>query len=287
MKKHPKPTNAPDGVPAGSAPVPAPAAPANADDHAANATQKSAIAALIGAGATHKEEDSSGDGASATPDLLAPDAYSAAPASTSDIPPPAQTADFTAVMAEIADLKRQLAEAKAPTPEAVAATPVEAPQAVVLGEEEFITADELATLYSDPSKINAALNKVVARAQEQMLASMPDLIQKTIARTAAQQDATTKFWSENGDLSAHKEYVGFVANKVAGEMPGADTAVLLTEIAKRVRLELGLEQRAAAAEAARTSGPAFAGGNGSGSVSSGQRPLTEAQKGIAATLGIK
>lgn len=109
---------------------------------------------------------------------------------------------------------------------------------------EFMTPEELDELESNPQKMNEILNRVYTRAQEDMMKSIPSVIQKTTNRQIALRDKVRDFYEENRDLAKHRDFVGFVANEIESDNPDKDLDWVFQETSKEARKRLGLKKQA-------------------------------------------
>lgn len=176
----------------------------------------------------------------------------------SSTPPPAvpasvdemakMRAEMEMIRAQNAELMKQLNEvAKGPTQPA-SATPASgepgAPAVQGAGAQEvFIPNEEEFNKVLDKAEsFNALLNKVVEKAREQALLSLPAVATQLVNQQLTLRLAVDEFYKVNTDLVGYKNFVGFVTNEIAAGHPDYDLPTLLDETAKEVRKRIGLTQ---------------------------------------------
>ncbi len=108
-----------------------------------------------------------------------------------------------------------------------------------------ISDDELEEAITSPTKLKEVLTKVQAAAVEKTLRSVLPLVNETVLRQLQIKTLVDNFYRENEDLAPYKEFVGFVANVVAGEHPDWTYDKVLAETAKIARQKLLLERESA------------------------------------------
>lgn len=127
---------------------------------------------------------------------------------------------------------------------------------------QFMTEEELDELQDNPGKMNEILNRVYARAQEDIMKSIPSVVQKTTSRQITLQNKVKDFYEENKDLLAHRDFVSFVASEIEGQNPDKDLDWIFDQTAKQARKRLGIRKSAEDTESNRRRGsknkPAFA-----------------------------
>lgn len=137
------------------------------------------------------------------------------------------------------------------------------------GEEElppepttFISQEEAKDILEDPTKFatrfNEELNRVYQMGRESALREVPPVVTGSVNRTLSINEKAKEFYNENSDLLEHRQYVGYVANKLSSKYNDIDE--LFKETAKTVRKELGLKEKAGDLERERRKNkkPAFA-----------------------------
>ena len=128
-------------------------------------------------------------------------------------------------------------------------------QQPVAGVTLDISDDELEEAITSPTKLKEVLTKVQAAAVEKTLRSVLPLVNETVLRQLQIKTLVDNFYRENEDLAPYKEFVGFVANVVAGEHPDWTYDKVLSETAKIARQKLLLEREAAKKQKAKKRSP--------------------------------
>ena len=110
-------------------------------------------------------------------------------------------------------------------------------------EEVDFLADDEALLNSMRSRegMNKVLNAVRARAKEDVLRTIPQLVAVAAREEASRQIIASEFYRSNPDLIAHKDKVALVAQGLQARNPQQTFEQLLANVAKTVRPLLGLQ----------------------------------------------
>jgi|1_EtaG_2_1085319.scaffolds.fasta_scaffold01206_3 hypothetical protein len=123
----------------------------------------------------------------------------------------------------------------------------------------FVSDEVYEKALSDPKELNGLMNQVYNKAVADMTRSLPGLMSNMITQQTQMQRLADDFYKENEDLVPMKNYVGFVANEIAGKHPEWAYDKLFNEVAIEVRRRLKVGKKAKKAEdGARTKRPAFA-----------------------------
>lgn len=85
---------------------------------------------------------------------------------------------------------------------------------------------------------------LVARASQNTLQTVPDVISKSFKRQMTLKQATDNFYAENSDLKKHANYVGYIFSKKQAESPDKGINDLLKETETEVRKNLSLNKKA-------------------------------------------
>lgn len=123
----------------------------------------------------------------------------------------------------------------------------------------FVSDEVYEKALSDPKELNGLMNQVYNKAVSDMTRSLPGLMSNMITQQTQMQRLADDFYKENEDLVPMKNYVGFVANEIAGKHPDWAYDKLFGEVAIEVRKRLKVGKKAKTAEdGARKNRPAFA-----------------------------
>jgi len=152
--------------------------------------------------------------------------------------------------------------------------------------------EELDKVLDSVDSFNNYMTKVVVKAQEGVLTSIPQLVAKLADQVVTQKLAVAEFYRENKDLVGNKAFVGIVANDLAAKNPGWNMEKIISELGTEVRTRLrmsGITPQAPvvpatpAAPAAPVDPPAFVVGGGS-RPGPGGPPMTAMEKDIMSLL---
>ena len=160
--------------------------------------------------------------------------------------------------AEIEALKQQVMQLQAQLsakPQEEAEKPLE-----LIGEQEF---DEI---LQDRGKLNVKLNELYSKAVQTAMNKSA----AAFAQQLAIQQMTNQFYSDNPDLSGHKQSVQYVSEKLLRQNPSLSYAQLLEKTAKAVRILKKLPAQTA-------------GGKKAGAKSAPALPAVSARTGTAAS----
>jgi hypothetical protein len=155
--------------------------------------------------------------------------------------------------AELAELKKTVEHLRGLVESAArqAATPP-APQPLPLGPDgkpveakptvyKFIEKEEeLDKVLDSVDSFNGYMTKVVEKAQESVLTSIPQLVARMADQVVTQKMAVMEFYQKNQDLTGNKAYVGMVANELAAAHPDWNMEKIITELGPEVRNKLRL-----------------------------------------------
>jgi hypothetical protein len=123
----------------------------------------------------------------------------------------------------------------------------------------FVSDEVYEKALSDPKELNTLMNKVYNTAISNMTKSLPQLMGNMISQQTQMQKLASDFYQENTDLVSMKNYVGFVANELAGRHPDWDYEKLFGEVALEVRKRLKISKEAKKVEGeSKKNRPAFA-----------------------------
>jgi hypothetical protein len=79
---------------------------------------------------------------------------------------------------------------------------------------------------------------------QNVLKTLPQVINNTIKAQMEVQTRITEFFKANEDLKANKEFVGYVSNDLSGKNPDWTLEKLFTELPGEVRKRIGLKAAA-------------------------------------------
>lgn len=154
---------------------------------------------------------------------------------------------------ELRTLREEIEKLKGPKTEAPK-TEVPSTDAPIT-EEDFLGDIDLDEVSRDPKAFNELMNKIrksgieytrseVKRAVEQVVRSIPDIVNNNVALTATLKEVNKKFYTENKDLVPWKKTVAAVFEEKAAENPDKSYNELLPEVAAETRKRLGLKKDA-------------------------------------------
>ena len=157
---------------------------------------------------------------------------------------------------------------------------------------DFLGQEKLDDIFSEPSKVNALLNKIrraareegITLARENILRSLPEVVRTSVSRFTALREMVSDFYVENPDLKPHKQFVGLVANEVASNNPDKINQPngikwIFKEAAKEARTRLKLKPASKGRPAESGKDRTLPGGSGGSSQRSGKS--TPEKKGVA------
>lgn len=166
---------------------------------------------------------------------------------------PVEEEEVKLTKAEYQKLVSQISELSAK----VKPEPKEAPKEEQAPEDkdvDFIGQERLDDIFSEPTKVNALLNKIrraareegVTLARENILRSLPEIVRTSVSRFTALREMVSDFYVENPDLKSHKQFVGLVANEIASTNPDKinqpnGVKWIFKEAAKEARTRLKLK----------------------------------------------
>ena len=142
------------------------------------------------------------------------------------------------------------------------------PAAPVLGMGFFKDKAEYEAAFEKPEVMSEVMARVRTSAVQEVLKSLPQVINNTIKAQLDVQTRTAKFYTDNEDLTAHKQFVGYVANDLSGKNPDWSLDDLFTKLPGEVRARIGLK---AVAKKDEGKGPAQPGKKG-GARLPGEKP---------------
>ncbi len=117
------------------------------------------------------------------------------------------------------------------------------PVVPVLGMGFFKDKAEYEAAFEKPEVMSEVMGRVRTSAVQEMLKALPQVINNTIKAQLDVQTRTTKFYTENEDLAAHKQFVGYVANDLSGKNPDMTLDDLFTKLPDEVRTRIGLKAK--------------------------------------------
>jgi len=112
----------------------------------------------------------------------------------------------------------------------------------VLGMGFFKDKAEYELAFEKPEIMSEVMGRVRTAAVQEVLKSLPQVINNTIKAQLEVQTKTTKFYTDNEDLQTNKEFVGYVANDMSGKNPDWTLTKLFEELPKEVRKRLGMKE---------------------------------------------
>lgn len=160
-------------------------------------------------------------------------------------------------------LRKKLAKREKPVADLKASeiNEIATPEDIDPNEELGLTDEEVDAAMDDPKKLKTLLGKVFAKGRETIMRAIPELVAATQQRQSTVQTAITQFYEENSQLNEHKEFVGYITNKVHKEHPDWTLTKIFDEVAKRSYEGLKIRKSARKAEQDRKKTPAAGGGN--------------------------
>jgi len=111
----------------------------------------------------------------------------------------------------------------------------------VLGMGFFKDKAEYEAAFEKPEVMSEVMGRVRTSAVQEVLKALPQVINNTIKAQLDVQTRTTKFYTDNEDLVAHKQFVGYVANDLSGRNPDWSLDDLFTKLPDEVRTRIGLK----------------------------------------------
>jgi len=122
--------------------------------------------------------------------------------------------------------------------------PTPTPQAAPGEPMDFIGDEDLDDILADKDKFNGVLTKIVTTSMENILRSMPQVVNAQVKQQQTFQTYVDEFYKENEDLAPVRKTVGAVANEVHSEHPDWKLNQIFEETAARTRKMLGLKAKA-------------------------------------------
>lgn len=107
----------------------------------------------------------------------------------------------------------------------------------------FKDKSEYEKVFEDPKLMNEVLLRVHNKAVEKTMKLMPQIIKNVVDTHMAIHTKTAEFFKKNEDLLPHREFVGYVANDLAGRNPDWSLGRLFEELGEEVRKRLGLKEK--------------------------------------------
>lgn len=127
---------------------------------------------------------------------------------------------------DVASVSRQSETPAAPAP-------TSAPAIKFLEKEE-----DLDQALGSVDNFNGLMSNVISKAQEQILAMVPQIAAQIAGNVVTQRMAVNDFYLANQDLAANKAYVGIVADEIARANPEWDMFKVMEKLADEVRSRL-------------------------------------------------
>ena len=196
----------------------------------------------------------SGEGTEETATKAAADAEATAEAAKAGGAKPTEGAEAVAATGEkdavISSLQQQLAALTAKIDQLTSGKPAEtkaevpAAKPVEFKGEFFDTPEEYNKAFEDQATMNKVLAKVAQATAQTILSNLPQVVGNIVKSQVEVQGKVKDFFDTNKDLTAHRQFVGFVSNDLMGKNPGWTMDKLFGELGKEVRTRIGLKQTA-------------------------------------------
>lgn len=165
--------------------------------------------------------------------------------------PPKEDDELVRIKAENEELRKKIADqVTLPKPKEEPKPPATEPP---IADQDFIKDIDLDEVTREPSTFNKLLNTIykkavetvrgeVKKTREEVIQTVPDMVQKNIELKQSLKDLSLKFYDNNKDLKPFSKVVGVVFEELASQNPDRKYNEVLEMVGEETRNRLGLKK---------------------------------------------